>query len=451
MKLKTNSNSKAKVFSILLVFLSFSFIFSQSPFITIWDTNINNDNSRQIRFFAKGHCSYSYVKLDDLSINGSGYFNGEYDNGVLTTLVLPKKGIYKLSITPTSGLFAFQSAFNDLPDTNKLLEVSQWGDSKWVNMSQTFYNCTNLKITAQDKPNLDNVKDLSYMFYGCKNLDIVNGINEWNVGKIENMGGLFKKSSFNQSLDKWDTSNVISMYSMFQENYMFNQPLNNWNTSKVTDMSFMFSFSGSFNQPLGNWDTSKVVNMCLMFFNAKNFNQSLNWDIGRISLGGYSYYNSLSKMFDYSGLDCENYKNTLKAWSERGNTPNNLNLGGYNIFYGTEAKIYRDYLINQKGWKVEGDQFNPSQCATASTYETSLSNILIYPNPFNDRFIIKSDNSFKDAYIKIFTMEGKLVFQKHYQSIEQIEIYLNTTLPLGIYNLIISSSGLSKSYMLIKK
>lgn len=183
-----------------------------------------------------------------------------------------------------------------------------------------------------------------------------------------------------------------------------------------------------------------------MFFNAKNFNQSLNWDIGRISLGGYSY-----KMFDYSGLDCENYKNTLKAWSERSNTPNNLNLGGYNIFYGTEAKIYRDYLKNQKGWNIEGDQFNPSQCATASTYETSLSNILIYPNPFNDRFIIKSDNSFKDAYIKIFTMEGKLVFKKHYQSIEQIEIDLNTTLPSGIYNLVISSGGLSKSYMLIKK
>lgn len=119
MKLKTTSNSKAKVFSILLVFLSFSFIFSQSPFITIWDTNINNDNSRQIRFFAKGHCSYSYVNINDLSINGSGYFYGEYDNDILTTLVLPQKGKYKLSITPTSGLFAFQSAFNDLSDTNK--------------------------------------------------------------------------------------------------------------------------------------------------------------------------------------------------------------------------------------------------------------------------------------------------------------------------------------------
>ena len=38
-------------------------------------------------------------------------------------------------------------------------------------------------------------------------------------------------SSFNQSLNKWNVSNVRRMDDMFLEATSFNQPLNNWNVT----------------------------------------------------------------------------------------------------------------------------------------------------------------------------------------------------------------------------
>ena len=55
---------------------------------------------------------------------------------------------------------------------------------------------------------------------------------------------------------------------MFRDAKSFNQPLNKWNTSNVTNMSEMFRNAESFNQPLDNWDTSNVTDMCDMFENS---------------------------------------------------------------------------------------------------------------------------------------------------------------------------------------
>ena len=74
--------------------------------------------------------------------------------------------------------------------------------------------------------------------------------------------------SFNQPLDKWDTSNVTDMGGMFSRAKAFNQPLNDWDTSNVTDMSWMFYHAKAFNQPLNDWDTSNVDNMSEIFIHS---------------------------------------------------------------------------------------------------------------------------------------------------------------------------------------
>ncbi len=43
---------------------------------------------------------------------------------------------------------------------------------------------------------------------------------------------------------------------MFSEASSFNQSLNNWNVSNVKYMECMFSEASSFNQPLNNWNVS---------------------------------------------------------------------------------------------------------------------------------------------------------------------------------------------------
>ncbi|MEI0604132.1 BspA family leucine-rich repeat surface protein [Brachyspira alvinipulli] len=81
-------------------------------------------------------------------------------------------------------------------------------------------------------------------------------------------------------IEKWDTSNVITMKSMFHNIKNFNININNWNVYEVIDMSYMFYGAESFNHPLDKWNVSNVQSMICMFKNAVNFNQDLNaWKI----------------------------------------------------------------------------------------------------------------------------------------------------------------------------
>ena len=43
-------------------------------------------------------------------------------------------------------------------------------------------------------------------------------------------------------ISEWDTSQVTSMYGMFDGARFFNADIGSWDTSKVTDMSFIFAF-----------------------------------------------------------------------------------------------------------------------------------------------------------------------------------------------------------------
>lgn len=151
-------------------------------------------------------------------------------------------------------------------------------------------------------------------------------------------------------------------------------------------------------------------------------------------------------------MSCENYTKTLKGWAENPDTSKQfVTLGAEGLVYGSAGDSYRNYLINEKKWKFNSDIFNSTCNPLIATSETSLSKVFIYPNPFTDSFKIKSENRFKDTDVKIFTMEGKLVFKKTYHSTEKLEIYLNKGLPAGIYNLILSSKNIPKSYKIIKK
>ena len=58
-----------------------------------------------------------------------------------------------------------------------------------------------------------------------------------------------RANSFNQTLNKWDTSNVTNMEGMFWGADAFNQNINSWDTSKVSNMDYMFEFSPLQNNP----------------------------------------------------------------------------------------------------------------------------------------------------------------------------------------------------------
>ena len=67
-------------------------------------------------------------------------------------------------------------------------------------------------------------------------------IENWDVGAIDNMQGLFyAASAFNQDISAWNTASVTNMARMFNYAAAFNQDISAWNTTSVTHMSYMFN------------------------------------------------------------------------------------------------------------------------------------------------------------------------------------------------------------------
>lgn len=87
-------------------------------------------------------------------------------------------GTYEVEILGT--LTHFQ--FNNTGDKKKILDVIQWRTVVFSDMSNMFYGCTNLVMSATDEPDLSGITSMSNMFRNA--------------------------SSFNQDIEGWGTSSV---------------------------------------------------------------------------------------------------------------------------------------------------------------------------------------------------------------------------------------------------
>ncbi len=85
---------------------------------------------------------------------------------------------------------------------------------------------------------------------------------------ITDMRGLFKDSTRTDfsGIEEWNVSNVITMYSMFENAKHFNANINSWNVSNVRKISDkyecgdgMFEGATSFNQSIDDWDLKSLV------------------------------------------------------------------------------------------------------------------------------------------------------------------------------------------------
>ena len=110
-------------------------------------------------------------------------------------------------------------------------------------------------------------------------------ISNWVTSNVIDMGGMFYGATvFNQAIGHWDTSSVTGMHTMFSEAESFNQDLSGWDTSSVVVMSRMFEYASAFNGDITSWDTSSLVSMNAMFRYTDNFNQDLSdWNVSSMT------------------------------------------------------------------------------------------------------------------------------------------------------------------------
>ena len=371
------------------LFFLFSYVLSvlmaaKTPIITKWQTNDGNIKVRSI-----GSYTYTWEQEGNAAVKGSGTVG----TGITNIITFPAAGKYILKITPDASFrFVFDHGSITYADRSELIELSQWGDSKWnTNMAGGFYYCDNLKITATDVPNFTGVTDMSNMFQYCSSITSIPNINQWDTSSVTNMSKMFSSAqNFNGDLSGWDTSAVTNMNQMFYDATKFNSDISKWNTGKVTDMGNMFNNATAFNQDISNWNVASVNAFYSMFNGAGSFNQNLGtWQL--------KSYTSMYSMLDNSGMDCINYGRTLYGWASQ--STGGGSLGAKNLIYGTEGKIYRDQLI-AKGWTISGDFYDDS-CTGSVLSANDVANkkaVKIYPNPVDATLFINSEAA-EQAYL----------------------------------------------------
>ncbi|TPD65910.1 BspA family leucine-rich repeat surface protein [Flavobacterium microcysteis] len=323
----TQGTLDAENYSITYTGEDFTITAATRDFVTVWDmskpTFPGYEDKINITITALSGESVDYFWIASGGSTGSGTIVNSFD----TNISVPTNEIITLNLKSTN-LLAFTAGYS----SKNLIDVSQWGAAKWSTMRSAFFDCNNLNITATDIPNLSDLTDMSYMFYGCTLLNSPTNINSWNTVNVTNMMGLFFGArTFNQEIGNWNISNVTNMQSMFQEAKSFNQNIGNWNTQNVTNMSSVFIGAEIFNQNIGNWNTQNVTKMNALFLRAYVFNQDIgNWNISNVT--------NTSNMFTYAKAFNQNISN----WD----TSNVTDMS--NMFQGTRA-----FNQNIGNWNTE--------------------------------------------------------------------------------------------------
>ncbi|WP_271767119.1 BspA family leucine-rich repeat surface protein [Aquimarina algiphila] len=291
-------------------------------FITTWQTTTPNE-SITIPVVGSG---YNY---------GVDWGDGTVETGITgdVTHTFATAGIQTIKITGDFPAPFFTRLTGD--DEGKLLTVEQWGTQQWTSMRSAFDGCYNLKLNAEDTPDLSQVTRMSGMFRDCTNLeDLKDTMNAWDMTTIESISSMFNGCTlFNENIGGWTFTSLTDAFNAFEAAATFNQDISNWDVSKVDEFDAMFKDATSFNQPIGKWTLGTVDYIDRMFQGATAFNQDLgNWDFSNVyvasdmfngatafdqdlSAWDISNVEELDNFFTGSGMSRENYDKTLIGWA----------------------------------------------------------------------------------------------------------------------------------------
>lgn len=240
-----------------------------------------------------------------------------------TTHTYSSAGVYTIAVTGSATLLGPY-----LPHTgySGITRVESYGNLGLTSLSSAFSGATNL-VHLPDLP--ATITDTSFMLNGASSYN--ESVNNWDTSNVTSMEAMFAgASSFNNGcapgvrtcpLDpsgtKWDTSKVTNFVAMFNGDLssltpsVFNQRVSNLNLSSATAMHFMFRAAAAFNNGCASgvftcpmtststtWNPGLVTNFAHMFMDATSFNQSISGmdihsatDLAKMFLGASAFNN----------------------------------------------------------------------------------------------------------------------------------------------------------------
>lgn len=304
---------------------------SSDDFVTTWRTTTNDET---ITIPTLSTVTYNYsVDWGDGTIE-SGF------TGVASHIYqIPGDYIVRISGDFTQFRFGLPEYANM---RHKIRSVDQWGSTVWGKFREAFSGCSNVRILANDAPDLSAMGGTQTVYYMFNDATSFNeDISHWDMSAVTDLDAMFiRASTFNQDVSSWDTSNMINMRQAFREATSFNQDISSWDVTNVTDMRGMFQDATSFNQNLGAWDIKQVTMM-------DDFMQN-------------------------SGISIDNYDATLIGWGQLSLLQNNVTIQVDSQYCIGETA--RDSIIENYGWAFQDEGIHPdcdSEMVLLS-YNTSL-------------------------------------------------------------------------------
>lgn len=170
-------------------------------------------------------------------------------------------------------------AFNNVGDKTKILNSENTGGL--MLLGNSFYGCSNIEyINGNFK---SPIGSLGNCFRGCSvfSSDLL-GLD---VSDVTNIGTIFREATlFNGDISNWQTGNVISLGQTFYQASSFNGDVSQWDVAKVTNMSAMMFQSSSFNGDISQWDTENLENCATAFQDAVLFDSDIGgWKVGKVT------------------------------------------------------------------------------------------------------------------------------------------------------------------------
>ena len=300
--------------------------------------------------------------------------------------------------------------------TNSLLEVLDMNTSGLTSCNSMFRYC---KLLTSITCNWDtsNVTTMYSMFNSCYNLVSLD-VSNFDTSNVTTMREMFYNCNKLTALDvsNWDTNKVTSMSSMFAVCLnLVSLDVSNFDTSNATNMSYMFTNCNKLaSLNVSNFNTSNVTNMRDMFYDCKNLTSLdvSNWNTSNVTHMGYMFNNC----------------NKLTA----------LDLSNWN----TNKVNYMHYMFN-----------NCNKLTTLDLSNFDTSNVTEFTNIFNNTLLLKdigmlycnastiqkiinaipTDSNktlwYKEANIDNITYNNNIALKKYIE--ENIEIVLNSPLLEG--------------------
>jgi len=154
-------------------------------------------------------------------------------------------------------------------------------------MKQMFEACLNLESLDLSNFKTINVENMDRMFYKCRSLKEIKGINNFNTTNVINMNKMFHTCIIinKLNLSNFNTNNVNNMNGMFAECFELEYlDLSNFNTSNILDMAYMFNKCyklkeikgiNNFNIKKGT-DIKGIFDECMLSDKFKSLIQRLN-------------------------------------------------------------------------------------------------------------------------------------------------------------------------------